>query len=138
MAVQAVYQMQMEREQPAALIINEYLSHRSGMEVDGEKMVPPDEKLFKNIVLGVNERLTDLDGIVQANRPQKPGQTPPNEPLLKSVLLCGSYELLAHQDIDYPIIISSYIDVAKGFFQGNEPGLVNGVLDSVRKVTRTA
>lgn len=138
MAVQAVYQMQMEREQPAPLIINEYLSHRSGMEVDGEKMVIPDEKLFRDIVLGVNERLTDLLEIVQANRSQKPGQTQANEPLLMAVLLCGAYELLAHQDIDFPIVISSYVDVAKAFFEGHEPGLINGVLDSIRKVTRAA
>ncbi len=135
MAVQAVYQMSVNHKE-APFIVNEYLSLRSGMEVDGEKMVPPDEKLFQDIVLGVNERLTDLLEIVQANRPQKEGHTYPNEPLLMAVLLCGSYELLAHHGVDSPIIISGYIDVAKAFFEGHEPSLINGVLDSVRKVIR--
>lgn len=135
MAVQAVYQIAMNRE-AAALVVNEYLGLRKNMEVDGETLVAPDESLFRDIVLGVAGRLDDLMEIVSANRPQKEGRIQVNEPLLNAVLLCGSYELLSHQDIDFPVIISSYVDVAKAFFTGNEPSLINGVLDSVRKVTR--
>ena len=136
MAVQAVYQMAVNQE-PAALIVNEYLGLRKNMEWEGETMVAPDESLFRDIVLGVNERISDLAEIVAANKTQREGQLPQNEPLLQAVLLCGAYELLAHQDVDFPIIISSYMDVAKAFFTGHEPGLINGVLDSIRKVTRT-
>lgn len=135
MAVQAVYQMAVNRE-AAPLIVNEYLGLRKGMDVDGETMVDPDESLFRDVVLGVAERVGDLAEIVAANRTVREGQIPQNEPLLQSVLLCGAYELLSRQDIDSPIIISSYVDVAKAFFSGHEPSLINGVLDSIRKVTR--
>lgn len=135
MAVQAVYQMAMNYE-AAPLVVNEYLGLRKGMEVDGETLVEPDESLFRDIVLGVAGRAEDLHGIVAANRNQKEGQNPANEPLLNAVLLCGAYELLSHQDIDFPVIISSYVDVAKAFFTGHEPSLINGVLDGIRKVTR--
>lgn len=135
MAVQAVYQMAVNKE-AAPLVVNEYLGLRQGMVVDGETLVVPDESLFREIVLGVNDRIGDLAEIVSANKTVKEGQLPQNEPLLQSVLLCGAYELLSHQDIDSPIIISSYVDVAKAFFTGHEPGLINGVLDSIRKVTR--
>lgn len=135
MAVQAVYQMAVNKEEPA-LVVNEYLGLRKNMDVDGETLVAPDESLFRDIVLGVAGRVGDLAEIVAANRTLKEGQLPQNEPLLQSVLLCGSYELLSHQDIDFPIIISAYVDVSKAFFTGHEPGLVNGILDSVRKVTR--
>lgn len=135
MAVQAVYQMAMNDE-PAALVVNEYLGLRKNMDVDGETLVEPDESLFSDIVTGVAGRSADLAGIIAANRTQKEGQSPANEPLLQAVLYCGAYELLARQDIDFPVIISSYVDVAKAFFTGHEPSLVNGVLDSVRKVTR--
>jgi N utilization substance protein B len=136
MAVQAVYQMAVNNREPA-LIIDEYLFLRKNMEVEGEKMVEPDESLLRDIVLGVAERLDDLSGIVAANRPQKEeGLTHSYEPLLKAHLLCGTYELVSHQDIDFPLIISSYIEVAKAFFPGHEPALINGILDSVRKVTR--
>jgi len=136
MAVQAVYQMAVNKKEPA-FVIDEYLKLRKNMEFDGETMVEPDESLFRDIVLGVAGRFDDVAGIVEANRPMKEDQVPRNEPLLNAVMLCGTYELLAHQDIDFPIIISSYVDVAKAFFEGPEPGLVNGVLDSARKVTRS-
>ncbi len=135
MAVQAVYQMTVNRKE-APFVVAEYMSLRAGIEVDGETIVSPDESLFKSIVLGVAERLEDLKGIVAANRPLKEGQIRVDEPLLEAVLLCGSFELLSHQDIDSAIIISSYVDVAKAFFSGSEPGLINAVLDSIRKVTR--
>lgn len=135
MAVQAVYQMAMNYE-AAPLVVNEYLGLRTGMDVDGEKLIAPDESLFRDIVLGVAERADDLGAIVSANRPAREGQAPQNEPLLNAVLMCGAYELLAHHDIDFPIVISSYVDVAKAFFTGHEPGLINGILDSFRKVTR--
>ena len=93
MAVQAVYQMAVNQE-PAALIVNEYLGLRKNMEWEGETMVAPDESLFRDIVLGVNERIEDLAGIVAANKTQREGQLPQNEPLLQAVLLCGAYELL--------------------------------------------
>ncbi len=135
MAVQAVYQMAVNNE-AAPLIVNEYLGLRKNMEFEGETLVAPDESLFRDIVIGVSERIEDLAEIVSANKTQREGQLPQSEPLLQSVLLCGAYELLSHQDIDYPVIISSYVDVAKAFFTGHEPKLINGILDSIRKVTR--
>jgi len=135
MAVQAVYQMSVNQREPA-FVIDEYIFLRKNMEIDGEKMVEPDESLFRDIVLGVAERQEDLNAIVAANRPKREGSERVNEPLLTAHLFCGTYELLAHQDIDFPIIISSYVDVAKAFFEGPETGIINGVLDSVRKVTR--
>lgn len=135
MAVQAVYQIALNKK-PAPLVVDEYLFLRKNMEIDGETMMEPDESLFKAIVLGVMERHEDLITIVHANRPLKEGQVYADEPLLLAVMLCGAYELIAHQDIDYPIVISSYVNVAKSFFSGHEPSLINGVLDSIRKVTR--
>lgn len=135
MAVQAIYQMAVNKREPA-FVIDEYIFLRKNMELDGEKMVEPDESLFRDIVLGVAERRDDLGAIVSANRPKREDQIVVDEPLLEAHLLCGSYELLAHQDIDFPIIISGYVDVAKAFFAGHEPKLINAVLDSVRKVTR--
>lgn len=137
MAVQAVYQMAVNFKE-APFVVDEYLFLRTNMDVDGETMVEPDGALFKDIVMGVADRRDDLTEIVNANRKAKDGATQPDEPLLMAVLLCGAYELLARLDTDYPIVISGYVDVAKAFFSGQEPNLINGVLDSVRKVTRAA
>lgn len=133
MAVQAVYQMMLNFKE-APFVVDEYLFLRTNMDVDGETMVEPDGALFTSIVQGVADRHYDLREIVAANRPVR--ENTPDEPLLMAVLMCGAYELLAHQDVDAPIVISSYVDVAKAFFEGKESSLINGVLDSIKKVTR--
>lgn len=135
MAVQAVYQMAVNSKE-APFVVDEYLFLRTNMTVEGETMVEPDGAMFTKIVSGVAERKDDLTEIVNANRPRKEGQIFADEPLLMAVFLCGAYELLSDQDTDFPIIISSYVDVGKAFFSGHEPSLINAVLDSVRKVTR--
>ncbi len=135
MAVQAIYQMSVNNKE-ALFVVDEYLHLRKNMIVEGETMIEPDADLFNKIVLGVKERQDDIGTLVAAHRQGRTGQRAEDEPLLLSVLLCGSYELLAHQDTDAPIIISSYVDVAKAFFSGNEPGFINGILDSVRKTVR--
>ncbi len=137
MAVQAVYQMAVNHKD-APFVVDEYLFLRTNMEVEGETMVEPDGALFTAIVNGVAARRDDLREIVNANKPMRDGQSDVEEPLLMGVLLCGAYELLSHNDVDAPIIISSYVDVAKAFFSGKEPQLINAVLDSIKKVTRAA
>ena len=59
------------------------------------------------------------------------------EPLLSAILICGTYELLAHGEIDAPIIIADYLHVTHGFFEGSESKLVNGVLDALAKELRS-
>lgn len=135
MAVQAIYQMSVNNKDPL-FVVEEYLHLRKNMVVDGETMVEPEPELFNNIVLGVKERQEDLHNIIAAQREGRGGQRPADEPLLMSVLLCGAYELFARKDTDAPLIISSYVDVAKAFFSVSEAGLINGILDSIRKTVR--
>lgn len=132
-AVQAVYQALQNSQRPGELI-QEYLKHNVGMDLeDGDKMLQPDGALFEQIVQGVNDRLADLDNLVKANL-KEPSRTV--EPLLLSILLCGAYEILAHHDIDTPIIISDYLHVTHAFYEGSEAKLVNAVLDAVGKEIR--
>ena len=134
LAVQALYQMQ-QNKQPVKTVYNEYIKHRSDQEIDGQKLVAPDGKLFKHILYGVEERYVELDSIIKANL-KKDASDRVVEPLITAILMCGAYELLAHADIDAPIIINDYLNVAHAFFEKNEVALVNGVLDTVTKIFR--
>jgi N utilization substance protein B len=133
MAVQAVYQMH-KNEQAAKDVISEFLEHRTGVDVDGDEMVSPDIDHFSNVVSGVEKNIEQLSQMVVMNRQKEKEQ--PTEPLLKSIFLCGAYELMVLQSIDYPIIISEYVYVAQAFYEENEAKLVNAVLDSIRKTVR--
>ena len=132
-AVQALYQVSQNR-QPMRVVLDEYLHHRSGMEVQGERLVLPDEVLLKAILYGVEECRAELESVVDANL-KKDAQDRVVEPLLRSILICGAYELLI-QNIDKPIIINDYLNVAHSFYERNEVALINGVLDSVASVFR--
>ena len=40
------------------------------------------------------------------------------------------------EDIPPRVAISEYVSIARAFFDGNEPGFVNGVLDSLARSQR--
>ena len=129
-SVQAVYQM-VSNQQKASTVIEEYLIHRSGMKIDGDEMIPPDPALFNSIVKGIEDRKSDLFPMVQERLNGREV-----EPLLFGIILCGAYEILVHDDIDVPIIISDYIHVTQAFYAGNEIKIINAVLDDIAKLIR--
>ena len=55
---------------------------------------------------------------------------------LRAILRCGVLEFLAREDVPARVIISEYVDVAKAFFEGEEPKLVNAVLDRIGRKRR--
>ena len=140
LAAQALYQ-QLHNPQPAELLANEYLSTRTAMSVEGEDgqevMALPDGVHFKKVVIGADKAQEELSALIAAQM-KKDGQDAAKEPelLLKAILLCGAYELVYLQDIDSPIIINDYVDVAHGFYEGGEAKLVNAVLDKIAKTVR--
>lgn len=133
MAVQATYQ-NLKNKKPVGQVVEEYLLYRSAMQIEGETMVRPDEDLFRKIMEGVEARAADIGPVVMHNLSNKDRTM---EPLIQAVLLCASWELLAHHEVDSPVIINDYLNVAHGFFDASETALLNGVLDSVGKAFRS-
>lgn len=139
-AVQAVYQMK-ANDQDAKSVISEFNDHRMGESLEGQDMVLPDGALFADIINGVQSRYDDIKGVIDAclsghSKTKASGSLDSMESLLGSVLLCGGFELLAHNETDAPIIISDYLEVTHAFYEGGEAKLVNGVLDNVNKTLR--
>lgn len=132
-AVQLLYQMRLNN-QDAKSAVSEYINTRSGFDLDGDVFVPPDRDLLSKIVLGLQDRWDDVDSIV-AGALSEGGRTEV-ELLLECVLRAGVYEILVHNEFDTGIIINDYLSVTAGFYEGNEPKLVNGILDKVGKKLR--
>lgn len=133
-AVQCIYDMAITGNS-ANDVLADYRDHRYGQREEGVQFVPADLDLLAKIVRGVDSRRAELLEMVQGALEGRSGSTQP-EALLRAVLLCGAYEMLAHLDIDAPILISEYNNVADGFFGGPEPKLVNAVLDRLNKALR--
>jgi N utilization substance protein B len=126
-AVQALYQMDVG-EASLTSVISEFTAFRLGKEIDGAQYRDADEQWFKQIVAGVVEDQKYLDPFIHTALTEG-WPLKRIDSLLRAILRCGSFELLRRKDVPAKVIISEYIDVAKAFFEYDEPGLVNGVLD---------
>lgn len=126
-AVQALYQMDVGGA-PLTDVVAEFTAFRLGKELDGAQYRDADEQWFKHILAGVvaDQKVIDpyIHTALTEDWPLKRIDS-----LLRAILRSGSYELLRRKDVPAKVIISEYIDVAKAFFEDDEPGLVNGVLD---------
>lgn len=129
LAVQAIYQMEVgDATLPG--VIAEFEAHRLESELEGEKRRPADRDFFRSLVGGVVELQRRIDPIINDALPNTWPLTR-IDLTLRAVLRCGVFELLERRDVPARVVITEYVDVANAFFGGDEPGLVNGVLDHV-------
>lgn len=133
-AVQAFYQMGIE-EQSANDIVEEFLTHRLGAEIDDVQFKDSDKALFKDLVIGAKERIEEIDAKIEAvlDKDRTIGRL---ELVLQATLRVAVYELLARIDSKAKVIITEYVGIARTFFTGNEPSFVNGVLDRLARSIR--
>ncbi len=133
-AVQALYQIELTHSEPR-LVIEEFLSHRLGEGSKGEDFGEADKEFFGDIAAGAAAHEAELDRAIS-------GALTPDWPLnrlesvLRAILRCGAFELAYRPDVAPEIVINEYLDIAHAFFGEKEPGLVNGVLDSLARRLR--
>lgn len=135
-AVQALYQMELGGANVPE-IIAEFETHRLGKEVDGDQYRDADAAFFRDIVAGVvsSQRILDpaIDDALTGDWP-----LPRVDATLRAILRAGAFELSRRPDIPARVIISEYVDVAKAFFEGDVPAMVNAVLDALARTTRAS
>lgn len=136
LAVQAQYEI-MHRGAEAQDVAGHYLREAGNMKLHGEKLVEPNVKLLKSILDGVEARGAELLEVLVNILGDKARKNNEMDLILKAVLLCGAYELMAHHDIDTGIVINDYLDITHAFYEPSEAKLVNGVLDKVAKLFRS-
>jgi N utilization substance protein B len=56
---------------------------------------------------------------------------------VRAMLRAGAYELAHRPDVPTEVAIDEYVELAKSFFEGPEPGFVNGALDAVAQDVRS-
>ncbi len=57
--------------------------------------------------------------------------------VMRAILRAGSYELLKRKDVPARVVIKEYVDVAGAFFERDEAGMINAVLDALAREYRT-
>lgn len=133
-AVQALYQLDMEKCGIAKLLA-EFHAHRLGAEIEDVQYADAEVSFFDDVVSGVDARRAEIDAMVESKLGEqwKIGRI---DKTMLQILRAGTYELIARPDVPVATVIAEYIDVAHAFFDAKDAKFVNGLLDSVAKVTR--
>ena len=134
-AVQALYQMETGGAGVES-VIREFTDHRFGADIEGEEMAQADEVFFAELVRGVVEEQAAIDRAI-ANRLAEGWRLERIDATLRAILRAGAYELTLRADVPTEVAINEYVEIAKSFFEGPEPGVANGVLDGIARDVRT-
>jgi N utilization substance protein B len=134
-AVQALYQMDLAGADVTATI-REFEAFRLGREIDGVTYAEADPGFFRDVVGGVVREQLEIDPLV--DHALKEGWPLARiDSTLRQVLRAGLYELRYRRDVPAKAVIVEYVDVARAFFEdGEEPRLVNAVLDRLARAAR--
>ena len=134
-AVQALYQMEIAGA-GAEAVIREFSDHRFDADVEGAGLLAEaDEGFFAEVVRGVVNDQAEVDGAVAA-RLASGWRLDRLDATLRAILRAGAFELLRREDIPAEVAIDEYVEIGKSFFEGPEPGVINGVLDGIARDAR--
>ncbi|WP_158744294.1 transcription antitermination factor NusB [Acidisphaera sp. L21] len=140
-AVQALFQSEQSGE-TVETIVDQFIRHRLG-EIPGsggfeEGRVPDaDVKLFSRIVRRAVQEQDMLDKLVADALPAEWPFTR-LDPVLRALLRAAGAELGMSDGPPARVVLNEYLDVAHGFFTGDEPRMVNGLLDHMARTLRGA
>ena len=140
-AVQALFQSEQAGDNPET-VIDQFVRHRLG-ELSGQDgfedgRVPDAEvPLFSRVVRETVRRQEVIDPmLIEA----LPADWPLSrlDPVLRALMRAGAAELSMADGPPSRVVINEYMDIARGFFTGPEPGLANAVLDRLAHALRAA
>ncbi len=138
-AVQALFQAEQGGGATEA-VIEEFVRHRLG-ELPGsggfeEGRVPDAHvKLFGRIVRMAVEKQDQIDTLLVESLPQD-WPLARLDPVLRALLRAAGAELVMRDGPPVAVVINEYMDVAHGFFHGDEPRMANGLMDRMAHTLR--
>lgn len=134
-AVQAIYQMDLSGADLME-VVAQFEELRLGKELDGELYREADESWFRGILAGVVREQKEIDPLIHEALPDD-WPLARMHTLLRSILRAGVFELQSRKDVPARVVINEYLEVAKSFYEEDEPKLVNGVLDNLARSIRS-
>jgi len=133
-ACQALYQMEVTGK-GLKEILAEFENFWIGQEVEGDQYKPAEIAFFRSIVSGVLKEQVAIDRTVD-NILANGWPLRRIEALMRAILRAGAFELLKRGDIPARVAIKEYVDVAGAFFDRDESGMINAVLDALARKAR--
>ena len=98
-------------------------------------MAAADEAFFAELVRGVVEHQRGIDPAI-ARRLAQGWRLDRLDATVRAILRAGAFELSHRPDVPVEVVINEYVDLARSFFEGPEPGFVNAALDGLARDVR--
>jgi N utilization substance protein B len=134
-AIQALYQMEAGGA-GVETVVAEFTDHRFERDIDGETLATADEAFFAEVVRGVVGEQGLIDRAI-VRRLAVNWKLDRIDATLRAILRAGSFELMRRPDVPTEVVIDEYLEITKSFFDGPEPGFVNGALDAIARDERS-
>ena len=98
---------------------------------------PPDEQLLEQLIRLSIERKSAIEQLIKDHLIAKYNFDKLDK-VIKAILSLAALELLYCGDIAAKIIIDEYVSLTKTFYENNEAGFVNKVIDVMARTTRAS
>ena len=143
-AVQALFQIEQGNENPES-VISQFTRHRLGTSVSSQcdyadgQVPDADARLFAIVVRGAVARQERIDALLNEILPAS-WPLARLDPVLRAIMHAAGGEMTGSADpVPARVIINEYMDIGHGFLAGDEPRMLNGVLDALsRRVNEPA
>jgi N utilization substance protein B len=134
-AVQALYQMEVAGATTAD-VLEEFRVGRLPRETEASfSESEPDRDLFDLLINAAVDRQRTLDRAISRQLSQG-WRLERLDAVARAILRAGAAELEQQPDTPVAVVIDEYVDIAKAFFEGLEPGFINAALDSCARELR--
>ncbi len=134
-AVQALYQMEVSGATTAD-VIADFTAGKLPRETEATYTSSEgDLDLFRVLVEKAVDRQATLDRAI-ARHLSKGWRLERLDAVARAILRSGAAELEQRTDIPVAVVIDEYVEIAKAFFDGPEPGLINATLDAASRDLR--
>ena len=135
-AVQALYQMEVSGASTAD-VIADFVAGKLPRETEATYTESEGNlELFKVLVEKAVERQATLDRAI-ARHLSKGWRLERLDSVARAILRAGAAELEQQRDTPTAVVIDEYVEIAKSFFDGPEPGFINAALDAAARDLRS-
>jgi transcription antitermination protein NusB len=135
-AVQALYQMDMAQTDVAD-VVREFQQHRFGEMGKDPAITGAHPELFETIVKGVVTLQRDIDPVLDQQLAEGWRLTRIDS-ILRALLRGAVFEFMNMPKTPARVVLNEYIEIARAFFEGDEPKVANAVLDKIARKLRPA
>jgi len=135
-AVQALYQMEVSGASTAD-VIADFVAGKLPRETEATYTESEgDLDLFTVLVEKAVERQATLDRAI-ARHLSKGWRLERIDAVARAILRAGAAELEQRRDVPKAVVLDEYVEIAKSFFDGPEPGFINAALEAVARDLRS-